>query len=397
VGDHKEDKMNEKIPKSLGLIISIILLSTGLTFGAEPIKIGIIYPLTGPNAAAGSYVLSGVQIATDKFNAEGGIIGRPVKLFIEDGANDPAQSVSAAEILVTRDKVDLMIAAWGSSPTLAVSASVTKKYGVPQIVDTASSVKVTKQDGKRPNPWLFRIQATSQLDAEGTEPYLVPKMGFTKVALMAVNNDWGRGAAEEFGTVIKRSGGMVVTTELFNAEAADFLTQLTKIKNTDANSIVITTDISQSSLILKQYKQLGMKQKIFFTDVGTTAEGLVEMAGKEPAEGVYIYQVFCPQFPELTQVPNEAKSFIAEYRRRNLPEKGFGESVHGYEAMRTIKAALEKAKTADKESVRKALQEVDAVGLMGRIKFDEFGQNKPTLYILQVKDSKPAIPDFLKK
>ena len=384
--------MNSKIVKLL--VVLVVLFPAQILFGAEPIKIGVIYPLTGPNAAAGSYVLSGVQMAADKFNAEGGILGRPVKLLIEDGANDPAQSVSAAEKLVTRDKVDLMIAAWGSSPTLAVSASVTKKYGVPQIVDTASSIKVTQQDGKRPNPWLFRIQATSQLDAEGTEKYLVPKMGFTKVAMMAVNNDWGRGAAEEFGTVIKRSGGTVATTELFNADVTDFLTQLTKIKNTGANSIVITTDISQSSLILKQYKQLGMNQKIFFTDVGTTAEGLVEMAGKESAEGVFIYQVFAPQFPELTQVPNEAKAFVAEYRKRNLPEKGFGESVHGYEAMRTIKAALEKAKATDKESVRKGLQAVDVVGLMGRIKFDEFGQNKPTLYILQVKDGNPAIPVF---
>ena len=384
--------MNSKIVKLLAVLV--VLFPAQILFGAEPIKIGVIYPLTGPNAAAGSYVLSGVQMAADKFNAEGGILGRPVKLLIEDGANDPAQSVSAAEKLVTRDKVDLMIAAWGSSPTLAVSASVTKKYGVPQIVDTASSIKVTQQDGKRPNPWLFRIQATSQLDAEGTEKYLVPKMGFTKVAMMAVNNDWGRGAAEEFGTVIKRSGGTVATTELFNADVTDFLTQLTKIKNTGANSIVITTDISQSSLILKQYKQLGMNQKIFFTDVGTTAEGLVEMAGKESAEGVFIYQVFAPQFPELTQVPNEAKAFVAEYRKRNLPEKGFGESVHGYEAMRTIKAALEKAKATDKESVRKGLQAVDVVGLMGRIKFDEFGQNKPTLYILQVKDGNPAIPVF---
>ena len=93
---------------------------------------------------------AGVEMARDKFNAEGGIIGRQVQLLIEDGANDPAQSVSATEKVVTRDKVDLMIAAWGSSPTLAVSASVTKKYGVPHVVDTASSVKVTKLDGKRP-------------------------------------------------------------------------------------------------------------------------------------------------------------------------------------------------------------------------------------------------------
>ena len=171
-------------------------LSVGSASAADAIKIGVIYPLTGPAAAAGSYQKAGVEIARDKFNAEGGILGRQVQLFVEDGANDPSQSVSAAEKLVTRDKVDMMIAAWGSSPTLAVSASVTKKYGVPHVVDTASSVKVTKLDGNRPNPWLFRISATSQMEAEGLEKYLVSKMGFTKVAFMSVNNDWGRGAAQ---------------------------------------------------------------------------------------------------------------------------------------------------------------------------------------------------------
>ena len=65
------------------------------------------------------------------------------------------------------------------------------------------------------------------MDAEGVEKYLVPKMGFTKVAYMAVNNDWGRGSTVEFSTVIKRSGGQVGAVEFINQEATDFLTQLT--------------------------------------------------------------------------------------------------------------------------------------------------------------------------
>ena len=91
-------------------------LSAGTAPAVEPIKIGVIYPLTGPNAAAGTYMRAGVEMARDKLNAEGGIIGRQVQLLIEDGANDPAQSVSAGEKLVTRDKVDLMIAAWEAPP-----------------------------------------------------------------------------------------------------------------------------------------------------------------------------------------------------------------------------------------------------------------------------------------
>ena len=371
-------------------------LSAGSVSAAEPIKIGVIYPLTGPAAAAGSYQKAGVEIARDKFNAEGGVIGRQVQLFVEDGANDPSQSVSAAEKLVTRDKVDLMIAAWGSSPTLAVSASVTKKYGVPHVVDTASSGKVTKLDGNRPNPWLFRISATSQMEAEGLEKYLASKMGFTKVAFMSVNNDWGRGAAQEFATVIKRTGGTVVAQEIINADQTDFLTQLTKIKSADANAIIVTSDQAQISLILKQYKQLGMNQKVLTTGGGIVPEGLVLLAGLEAAEGVNIITFFAPWFPEMSKVPQEAKWFSDEYLKRGNAPKGFGECFRGYDGMRAVKAALDVAKTTDKEKVREAFAKADTQALSGRIKFDEFGQSSPNILVIQVKNGKPSIPDYMK-
>ncbi|HSR13485.1 MAG TPA: ABC transporter substrate-binding protein, partial [Thermodesulfobacteriota bacterium] len=322
------------------VIFSLLFLLGGPVFGADPIKIGVVYPLTGPAAAAGTYQKAGVEIARDKMNSEGGIIGRQVTLFVEDGANDPAQSVSAAEKLVTRDKVDAMIAAWGSSPTLAVSASVTKKYGVPHVVDTASSVKVTLLDGKRPNPWLFRTSPTSRMEAQGLEKVLVPKMGFSKVAFMAVNNDWGRGAAEEFGTVIKKTGGSVVTTEIINADATDFLTQLTKIKNSEANAIIVTTDQAQVALILKQYKQLGLTQKILTTGGGIVPEGLVLLSGPEAAEGVNIITFFAPWFPEMSKNAQEAKWFSDEYLKRGHAAKGFGECFRGYDGMKAVKAAI---------------------------------------------------------
>jgi branched-chain amino acid transport system substrate-binding protein len=62
-----------------------------------------------------------------------------------------------------------------------------------------------------------------------------------------------------------------------------------------------------------------------------------------------------------------------------------------------MKAALEIAKTTDKEKVREAFAKVDTQGLTGRIKFDEFGQSTPNIYVIQVKDGKPYMPDFYKK
>jgi branched-chain amino acid transport system substrate-binding protein len=375
------------------LVIFFVLAAfIGTTMAAEPVKIGVVYPLTGPSAAAGSYQQAGVKIAADRFNAAGGIAGRPVQLFIEDGANDPAQSVSAAEKLVTRDKVDALIAAWGSSPTLAVSASVSKKYGIPHVVDTASSVKVTLVDGQRPNPWLFRTSPTSRMEAQSLEGVLVPKLGFKKVACLAVNNDWGRGAAEEFGNVIKKTGGTVVATEFINGDQTDFLTQLTKVKSTDADSLIVTSDLAQISLVLKQVKQLGMKVKVLTTGGGIVPEGLTLLSGPEAAEGVNIITFFAPWFPEMTKIPEEAKWFVDEYLKRGNAAKGFGECFRGYDGMKAVKAAIELAGTTDKEKVREAFAKVKTEALSGTIQFDEFGQSTPNIFVVQVKDGKPYIP-----
>jgi len=387
--------MNKRTAKSLGLIILMVFLSAEITLGAEPIKIGIVWPLTGPIAAAGSYLTAGAKIAAERINSQGGIIGRPIELLIEDGANDPAQSVSAAEKLVTRDKIDLFMGAWGSSPTLAVSASVTKKYGIPHIAETASSVKVTNLDGKRPNPWLFRISPHSEMDARNSVP-LFPKMGFNKVALLLVNTDWGRGSATIFPEVMKKNGITHVMSEFINQDATDFLTQLTKIKNSEADSIYIVTEQAQTALILKQHKQLGLTQKVL-TSSGSIPEGLVELAGKESAEGTYMLVYFAPWFPELTKIPQEAKWFVDEYLKRGNSPKGFGECYRGFDGLKAMKAALDIAKTTDKEKVREALAKVDTEGLTGRIKFDDFGQSSPNIYVVQVRDGKPYMPDFYKK
>ena len=254
---------------------------------------------------------------------------------------------------------------------------------------------MTEEDGKRPNPWLFRISPTNRMEADGSEKNL-EKMGITKAALLLVNTDWGRDVANLFPKVLERIGGKVVMTDFFNLDQAEFLTQLTKIKSSDANGIIVAGHQATVALILKQYQQLGLTQKMLTLGGGIVPEGLVELAGKEAAEGVYINIFFTPWFPELTKIPQEAKWFADEYLKRGNPVKGFGECFRGYDGLKAMKAAVEIAKTTDKEKVREAFAKVDTWGLSGHIKFDSFGQSTPTVSVVTVKDGKPAIPGFMK-
>src|SRR5262245_52739383 len=104
----------------------------------SPIKVGLIQPLSGPVAASGNFVRMGAEIGRDWVNAKGGVLGRKIELVIEDNKSDPKEAASAAEKLITRDKVPVIIGAWGSSMTLAAMPKL-EEYGVPMVVETSSA------------------------------------------------------------------------------------------------------------------------------------------------------------------------------------------------------------------------------------------------------------------
>src|SRR5436189_4514893 len=188
--------------KFLTSIAATALLSAGLAgpAAAQTIKIGVIEPLTGPFAASGNYVTNGAKIAADEINAKGGVLGQKIELVIEDNKSNPTEAASVAEKLMVRDKVPVLMGAWGSSLTLAVMPKL-MEYKVPMLVETSSSGKITTSG----NPYIFRISPPSSVEASAFAP-TVDKLGIKKVDFLVVNNDWGRGAADDFSKMFKSKG-----------------------------------------------------------------------------------------------------------------------------------------------------------------------------------------------
>src|ERR671911_1193419 len=167
---------------------------------ADTIKIGVNQPLTGAVAASGNYVANGARIAADEINAQGGLLGQQVELIIEDNKSNPTEAVAAAEKLIVRDEVPVMMGAWSSTYTLAVMPKL-MEYEVPMVVETSSSGKITTQG----NPWVFRISPTSEMEALAFKDK-VDAFKITKANFLSVNNDWGLGAAEQFAKALKDKG-----------------------------------------------------------------------------------------------------------------------------------------------------------------------------------------------
>jgi branched-chain amino acid transport system substrate-binding protein len=362
-----------------------------------PVKIGVIQPLSGPVAASGSYVRMGAEIARDWVNARGGVLNRKIELVIEDNKSDPKEAASAAEKLIVRDKVPVIMGAWGSSMTLAAMPKL-EEYGVPMVVETSSAASITK----RGNPWVFRISPPSEMEALGLEKY-VDRLGVKKADFLAVNTDWGRGAITAFGDMLKKKGVQVGVAEFMDQAATDMNAQITKIKGTGGDTVFLTTGVEQITLVLKQAQEQRLQRKIVTTGGSSSPNQLIKQAGAA-AEGTYHILFFMPWFPEAMPDGKLARAFVDEWTKRGHPFEGLTEGFRGHDGIATIAEALKIAGKDDPKAIREALWKVQLSGVNGPIKFEkdgpagkESGQSRPSIFIVQVKDGKVALPEFLKK
>ncbi len=379
-------------------LLAVAALGTGVTAqSTAPVKIGVIQPLSGPVAASGNYVRMGAEIARDWVNARGGVLGRKVELVIEDNKSDPKEAASAAEKLIVRDKVPAIMGAWGSSMTLAAMPKL-EEYGVPMVVETSSAASITK----RGNPWVFRISPPSEMEALGLEQY-VDKLGVKRADFLAVNTDWGRGAITAFGEMLKKKGVVVGAAEFMDQAATDMNAQITKIKGTGGDTLFLTTSVEQITLVLKQAQEQRLARKIVTTGGSSSPNQLIKQAGAA-AEGTYHILFFMPWFPEAMPDGRLAKAFVDEWSKRGHPFEGLTEGFRGHDGIATVVEAVRLAGKDEAKAIREALWNVSITGVNGPIKFDkdgpagkESGQSKPSIFVVQIKDGKVTLPDFVAK
>lgn len=362
----------------------------GTASAQDVIKIGVNQPLTGVVAASGNYVTTGAKIAADEINAKGGINGRKIQLVIEDNKSNPTEAVNAAEKLIVRDKVPVMLGAWSSTYTLAVMPKL-MEYKIPMVVETSSADKITTSG----NPYVFRISPTNGMEAKAFTRFVEP-LKIKKVDFLVVNNDWGLGAASEFGKMLKEKGVAVNKTLHMDASAQDMSAQLSTIKGTDSETLFITTGPEQMTLLLKQAQALGLKRQIVTTG-GTVPDQLIEQAGTAANDSLHD-AMFAPWFPETSANPTAAKGFMAEWTKRGVPAAGMPEGARGYDGIYTIAEAIKKAVVADSEKIRAALWDVKFAGITGNISFNkvgpagrESGQSPATTHLVKVENGKVVL------
>ena len=295
-----------------GLSAAVLAGSLMTSASAQTIKIGVIEPLTGPFAASGNYVTNGAKIAADEINAKGGVLGQKIELVIEDNKSNPTEAASVAEKLMVRDKVPVLMGAWGSSLTLAVMPKL-MEYKVPMLVETSSSGKITTSG----NPYIFRISPPSAVEAVAFAK-IVDKLHIKKADFLVINNDWGLGTAQDFSKMFKEHGITVGLVETMDQAAQDMSAQLAKFKNSDADTLIVTSAVEQLTLVFKQAAALGLKKQIITTGGSQNPDQLIDQAGTA-VNGTLHLTTFAPWVPEVSPDPEATKNFIAEWKKRGIP------------------------------------------------------------------------------
>ncbi|MEY9783004.1 ABC-type branched-subunit amino acid transport system substrate-binding protein [Sinorhizobium fredii] len=179
----------------LSLAVTVPGLS-GLALAADgTIKLGIVAPMSGPNARYGAFSMRGAELAVKEINDAGGVDGQKIELYSADSQGTPVEGVSATRRLIDEDEVDYVIGDVSSSVTLAMQP-VAEDAEVLLLNAASSNPKITYAAGVGGFKWTYRNYPTDENRAFVVAKYAAEQRGFTKFAVLSVDSDYGRSAIE---------------------------------------------------------------------------------------------------------------------------------------------------------------------------------------------------------
>jgi len=373
--------------KSKVMILTILTVVTNLILGcavsiaAEPIKIGVVSPLTGRQAEVGKMQKNSYDLAMEEINAAGGVNGRKIMLIYEDDMDKPEVSSSAVEKLITKDKVLAVMGSYSSSATLPATATG-EKYETPFLSPSGANDDITRRGSK----WVFRTNAPSSVYSKTIFQFLDDAVEPKTIAIIFEDSSFGTGVAKAANQLAKEQGIEIAVNESYSRGAPDFRPILTKVKEKNPAILFMVAYLSDCIPLMRQIRELDINPKIFVgAGGGFTMPELVESLG-----GTAEYITAVAQWSESADWPG-AKEFYEKYSEKY----GSPPDFHGaacYAAAYVMADALKRAASLDKVEIRNALAATDMMTVFGPVKFEEYegftNQNRHQMLMLQVQSGK---------
>lgn len=336
--------------------------SEGNSLSEDIIRIGGIGPLTPPGTPAlGEELQQSMTLAINEINANGGILGKKLKLYFEDSSGTPEKGQSAMEKLITKEKV-VAIAGEGHSSAALAEIEVAKRNNVPFVVAEAWSDAITEKGYSQ----IFRVAPNNSMFSKRVVEF-IEEFGYENIAIIAEDSDWGIGNINLLEKQLEEKE-IKYKSIVVDRNSKDFVPQLLELTNGNTPDILlnIMTGIG-SYLVVKQAYEMGIspsaKTAMFMGGADAAYPEIWGTTG-EAARYVIWQTPYSPkaEFTDLTKPFVEA--FYKKYGR-NPSYVG----LHGYDTVLILADAIERAGSTDPNAIIKALEETKLFGTRGEITF----------------------------
>jgi branched-chain amino acid transport system substrate-binding protein len=372
--------MITKLPAALALAC----LAAAAPVRAQ-IKIAVIQELSGTGATAGTNFKNGVELAIKEINAAGGILGQKLEAAVDDTQSNPG----VAKALALKAVDDGAFAVFGPtfSGSMTVSMAQTRDAKVPNF--TGAEAAALTQQG---NPYIFRTSLTQTTSMPKLARYLATALKAKSVAVIFVNNDFGKGGRDAF-VKAATAAGMTVTADVStDAGLVDFSAPVLKARRSNADALFVYTNEEESARCLRELRKQGFDKPI----VGETTlagQRVIELAG--PAANGALAHVGLTAEAPLPAIREFRARFEKAYR--SVPDHN---GIKGYTSVYFLKVGIETAGKLDRVAVATALhgltiRAAKQPGVLMDVAIDDHGDLDRASFIVQVKDGKQEVKEVL--
>jgi branched-chain amino acid transport system substrate-binding protein len=339
---------------SLIAVSAAMLGFSGLSFAADPIKIGVSGPFTGGSSSMGVSMRDGVKLAVDEINKAGGVIGRPLQIIERDDEAKNERGVQIAQELINKEKVTATVGFINTGVALA-SQRFYQEAKIPVMNNVATGSAVTHQFDDQPENYIFRNAAHDSIQAPMIVEEAITRRGFKKVAILADSTNYGQLGRADLEKALDLKGVKAVAVEKFNIKDVDMTAQLLKAKAAGAEAVLTYAIGPELAQIANGMTKLGWKVPMIGSWTLSMAN-YIDNAGPG-GEGARMPQTFI-------QEPTTPKrqSFIINYLKTFSPKNARIDSpvsaAQGYDSIYLLAAAIKQANSTDGPKIKAALEDL---------------------------------------
>ena len=356
------------------------LLLAGLALGASlafasgasaqaPLKIGVGAPMTGPNAAFGAQLKTGVEQAVNDINAAGGVNGQKFELYVGDDASKPEQGKAAANKFIS-DGVKYVIGHFNSGVSIPTSTDY-EESGVLQISPASTNPAFTER-----KMWnTFRTCGRDDQQGAVAGDYIVKNFKGKKVAIVHDKTPYGKGLADETQKAMNQGGVKEVVYEGVNPGEKDYSALVSKMKAAGVDLVYFGGLHPEAGLIVRQMRDQGVNAILFSGD-GITDKEFWTIAGPGAAGTLMTFG------PDPRKNP-AAKEVVDKFKAKGIDPEGY--VLYSYAGVQVVKQAMEATKSTDPKKLADYMHSgATFQTVLGPLSFDKKGDITKKDYVVYV-------------